>query len=98
LPKGGIPLFGKEGVGEISEEYVWSIMDSLVSDFYSRNPPVSNQAGVIFSIAAIYHRFISESSSSLGASGRTCIGSRQNLAVAFTRSPSSKSVPFGEGL
>jgi hypothetical protein len=31
LPKGGIPLFGKEGLGEILEEYVWSIMDFLVS-------------------------------------------------------------------
>jgi hypothetical protein len=34
LPKGGIPLFGKEGPGEISEEYVWSIMDSLVISSY----------------------------------------------------------------
>jgi hypothetical protein len=31
LQKGGIPLFGKEGLGEILEEYVWSIMDSLIS-------------------------------------------------------------------
>jgi hypothetical protein len=44
LPKGGIPLFRKEGpfdrahghelvewLGEILNEYVWSIMDSLVT-------------------------------------------------------------------
>ena len=31
LPKGGtIPLFGKEGIGEIFRRYVFSIMDSLV--------------------------------------------------------------------
>jgi hypothetical protein len=29
-PKGGIPLFEKEGLGEILKAYVWSIMDSLV--------------------------------------------------------------------
>jgi len=28
--KGEIPLFGKEGLGEILEGYVWVIMDSLV--------------------------------------------------------------------
>ena len=33
LQKGGIPLFEKEGLGEIWEGYVWSIMDSLVSCF-----------------------------------------------------------------
>ncbi len=31
VAKGGISLFRKEGRGEISEEYVWSIMDFLVS-------------------------------------------------------------------
>jgi hypothetical protein len=30
LPKGGIPLFEKEGLGEILKGYIWSIMDSLV--------------------------------------------------------------------
>ena len=30
LQKGGIPLFGKEGVGKILQQYVFSIMDSLV--------------------------------------------------------------------
>jgi hypothetical protein len=30
LPKGGIPLFDKEGRGEISEEDVWSILGPLV--------------------------------------------------------------------
>jgi len=30
LPKGGIPPFGKEGIGEISEENDCSIMDSLI--------------------------------------------------------------------
>jgi hypothetical protein len=34
LPKGGIPLFGKEGVGEILEEYVKSIMDLLIQTQY----------------------------------------------------------------
>jgi hypothetical protein len=29
LPNGGIPLFGKEGLGEILEDYVGSIMDPL---------------------------------------------------------------------
>jgi hypothetical protein len=33
--KGGIPLFGKEGLGEILKEYVCSIMDSLVNDIDS---------------------------------------------------------------
>jgi hypothetical protein len=33
LQKGGIPLFGKEGLGEILKEYVWPIMDSLVSKY-----------------------------------------------------------------
>jgi hypothetical protein len=31
LEKGGIPLFGKEGIGEIFETDVFSIMDPLVS-------------------------------------------------------------------
>jgi hypothetical protein len=31
LPKGGIPLFDKEGIGEISAEHVWSILDFLVN-------------------------------------------------------------------
>jgi hypothetical protein len=29
--KGGIPLFEKEGAGEILEKYFWSIMDSIVN-------------------------------------------------------------------
>jgi hypothetical protein len=29
LPKGGIPLFAKEGLGEIGHGLVWSIMESL---------------------------------------------------------------------
>jgi hypothetical protein len=36
LPKGGtIPLFGKEGIGEIFRRYVFSIMDSLIFVDYS---------------------------------------------------------------
>jgi hypothetical protein len=31
--KGGIPLFGKEGLGEILGGHVWFIMDSLVNSF-----------------------------------------------------------------
>jgi hypothetical protein len=34
LPKGGIPLFEKEGLGEILEKHVQSIMDSLVNAFF----------------------------------------------------------------
>jgi len=30
LQKGGIPLFEKEGLGEILEDYVFFIMDSLI--------------------------------------------------------------------
>jgi hypothetical protein len=30
FPKGGIPLFGKEGLGEILGEHIRSVMDSLV--------------------------------------------------------------------
>jgi uncharacterized protein YutE (UPF0331/DUF86 family) len=40
LPKGGkIPLFGKEGIGEIFKRYVFSIMDSLVK---RENPTLDN--------------------------------------------------------
>ncbi len=31
LQRAGIPLFGKEGLGEILEEHVFSIVDSLVN-------------------------------------------------------------------
>jgi hypothetical protein len=30
LQKGGIPLFGKEGRGRFSQQYVFSIMDSFL--------------------------------------------------------------------
>jgi len=36
LSKGGIPLFGKEGLGEILDESVWAIREELILLYFKK--------------------------------------------------------------
>ena len=47
--------FGKEGLGEVPEEYVWSIMDSLVTKMYV-DPAAANFSRIKESLSFILRK------------------------------------------